>query len=73
MLSILTVDAVDFSPETSGNTFGVSRVAKGYAREIFFHAHLATNLVEFEVSRKIYMTFLLYRSDCTYGQFGSTL
>ena len=56
-LSILTVDAVDFSSETSGNTFGVSRVAFCNACESFLNTNLAANFVEFEVSRKHQMTF----------------
>ena len=72
-LSILTVGAVDFSSETSGNTFGVSRVTVWYACESFLNTNLAANSVEFQVSRKHHMTFHWLKSYCTYGQFGSTL
>ena len=71
VLPIHTVDAVDFSSQTSGNTFGVSRVAVCYACECLLNTNLAANSVEFEITGKHYMTFLW--SDCTYGQFGSTL
>ena len=73
VLSILTVNAVNFSSQTSGNTFGVSRVAFCYACESFLNTNLAANSVEFEVSRKYHMTFHWLKSYCTYGQFGSTL
>ena len=73
VLSILTVHTIDFSSQTSGNTFGVSRVAVWYACESFLNTNLAANSVEFEVSRKHYMTFHWLKSYCTYGQFGSTL
>ena len=77
MLSIRTVYAVDFSSETSGNTFGASRVALCNACKSFLNTNLAANSVEFEVSKNIKLlsidwnlTVLTDNWDPLYGPFG---
>ena len=59
VLPIHTVDAVDFSSKTSGNTFGISRVTVCYACESFLNTNLAANTVEFEITGKHYMTLIM--------------
>ena len=69
----LTVNAGQFSSQTSGDAFGISWIAVGDTSVSFFDTYLLANSIEFKISRIHHVNLIQFNSENTYGQFGSTL